>query len=145
MSWNISKVDQTKIAVVYQQMGTFKTFAQAVDTAVKMAKTEKLYLDIYSDQNQLLDSLNYTKTLSVQEVYQKSISDLKLARAEKTVSKIELDQRKQDYKTNKDFNQAEWLKQLYIKAKRQYQHKIKAIKYAKFRYKIAKKTFKKSL
>ncbi|SYV95565.1 Uncharacterised protein, partial [Mycoplasma putrefaciens] len=89
-------------------MGTFKTFAQAVDTAVKMAKTEKLYLDIYSDQNQLLDSLNYTKTLSVQEVYQKSISDLKLARAEKTVSKIELDQRKQDYKTNKDFNQAEW-------------------------------------
>ncbi|MBY7705394.1 hypothetical protein JIY74_35345 [Vibrio harveyi] len=82
-----------------------------------MAKSEKLYLDIFSEESILLESLNYTKTLSIQEIFQKSLSDLKLTYAEKTVAKIELDKRKKDYKDCSDLEQKEQLKELYINAK----------------------------
>ncbi|KNG79102.1 hypothetical protein [Mycoplasma sp. HU2014] len=145
MNWSISKISENKITVIPTKLGNFKTFAQAVDTAVKMAKSEKLYLDIFSEESILLESLNYTKTLSIQEIFQKSLSDLKLTYAEKTVAKIELDKRKKDYKDCSDLEQKEQLKELYINAKWKYKHKKKRIKYAKFRYKMAKKTFKKDL
>jgi len=112
------------------KQGTFKTSAQAVNVARKMAKTEKLVLEIFSEDNKLIETLNYKHILTSQEIYQKALSDLKLARAEKTVAKIEFDKRKIELPTYKNIDEKEELREVFLATKKIYKNKKRALRYA---------------
>ncbi|AJK51525.1 hypothetical protein FOY66_02570 [Mycoplasma capricolum subsp. capripneumoniae] len=142
MSWTIKKTSDKKLVVKKDENGSFLEHNKAVNLAIRMAKKQKLIVEIFNDKNHLIKTYNFNQTLTQTELVEKIQTELKLAYARKTVAKIKLEKHKKNLKENKKSQEREQLKEVFKLAKLNYKNKKRQIKYIKFRHKIAKRNLK---
>lgn len=138
MPWKINKTDK-EVIVLFDDLGTFITQKDAIDEAKKLAREFKLIVRVYADeennQNEELMTIDYTSFFNSKEMVERTTSELKLAKAEKNVAILELEQRVSEYKKNKNINERVALKEKIKNSKIR-------LKKAELKLKAAKKRFK---
>ncbi|ATZ17872.1 hypothetical protein [Mesoplasma melaleucae] len=105
MPWKIVK-NEKEVIVSQDELGSFKEKEEAIIEAKKLAREHKLVAKIY-DKNENTHStdemtIDYTSFFSSHEIHERSLSELKLAKAEVNVAKLELEQRKKELRNNKN-------------------------------------------
>lgn len=105
MPWKIVK-NEKEVIVTQDELGSFKEKEDAIIEAKKLAREHKLVAKIY-DKNENTHSteemtIDYTSFFNSNEIHERSLSELKLAKAEVNVAKLELEQRKKELRSNKN-------------------------------------------
>ncbi|AUF83395.1 DUF2188 domain-containing protein [Mesoplasma syrphidae] len=135
--WSVERDKKGFIHVrLNQKTGNFKTKAEAIDMARKMAKGNRTILRIHTDKSGY-DIVDYTSIQTSNEIFDKTLSDVKLARAELTVAKVEKQKRKSELKVAHETEH-------YI-AKRKYDLAKERLKKSKMNLKNALKNNKRAL
>ncbi|ATZ21438.1 hypothetical protein [Mesoplasma tabanidae] len=105
MPWKIVKTEK-EVIVTKDELGSFKEKEDAISEAKKLAREHKLVAKIYDNRENTHSTdemtIDYTSFFNSHEIHERSLSELKLAKAEVNVAKLELDQRKKEMKNNKN-------------------------------------------
>ncbi|ASZ08981.1 hypothetical protein CK556_01245 [Mesoplasma chauliocola] len=104
MPWKIVKTEK-EVVVTQDELGSFKLKDEAITEAKNLAREFKLIARIYDSKDNTHSSeemtIDYTSFFNSKEIHERSLSELKLAKAEVNVAKLELEQRKKELKSNK--------------------------------------------
>ncbi|ATZ20756.1 hypothetical protein [Mesoplasma coleopterae] len=105
MPWKIVKTEK-EVVVTKDDLGSFKEKEDAITEAKKLAREHKLVAKIYDNRENTHSTdemtIDYTSFFNSQEIHERSLSELKLAKAEVNVAKLELEQRRKELKSNKN-------------------------------------------
>ncbi|WP_026389151.1 DUF2188 domain-containing protein [[Acholeplasma] multilocale] len=101
MRWMVEKDKNGFVHVRPDSNGNFKTRDEAIEMARKLAKGNKTILRIHN-QGSGYDVVDYTSILTSNELYSKTLSEVKLARAELTVATMEYKKRKEEKKSSNE-------------------------------------------
>ncbi|PPE06448.1 hypothetical protein [Mesoplasma corruscae] len=138
MPWKINKT-VSEVIVIYDELGSFITQEDAVNEAKKLAREFKLIVRIFAnedEQTQELMTIDYTSFFNSKEMVERTTSELKLAKAEKNVAILELEQRIQEHKKNKNSNERVALKEKIKSSKIRLKKAELKLRAAKKRYRL---------